>query len=568
MNTVLFHSSTQTRTIVWLILVFLTCGLTACQIGPVSPAGAGIVSAVPVTTEFMPFQSQSCEGSFIPRDLAHITTAAGFAVRGFDSNGSGVAGGDLDGDGDLDLVLGGYAQPSTVLWNEGQLNFTAQPLGKGQVREIQLVDINGDSLLDIVTTQRGAGLQVWQNHNVPNRAQRFESLVLAGVTVPLYSMDWADVDGDGDLDLGGATYDAELLDMFGSEFMLGNTAGAYLFQQQDSLYHMTRLATEAQGLASLFLNVTGDTRPELLVGNDFAVPDMIFTRGDQGWIASFPFHVTTHSTMSLAVGDIDNNGLLDLYATDMKPPSHDPEVMAVWEPAMATMMSGTMEDHDSTQLMENTLQIAGGPTQDWHNVGQALGLDATGWSWSGKFGDLDNDGWLDLYVVNGMMEEQLFGHLPDHELVETNLVFQNQGQSVFVPAPHWQLGSRQSGRGLLMADLDLDGDLDIVINNMRGAAQLFDNRLCTDHSLELDLRWPASRNTHAVGATVEAVTPQGVVTRRVQVADGYLSGNPPRLHLGLGTAGATTLKVIWPDDRITWIQAPRSNGLITLTRQD
>ncbi len=562
------HRSIPRGKAVLLVWVCLAFGLVSCQVIPVSPAGASIVSDISVTSEFRPFQDGSCDHSFKLHVLSHETTAAGFTVRGFDSNGSGVSAGDLDGDGDLDLVLGGYAQPSTVLWNDGQLRFSSQALGTGQVREVQLVDVDGDGLLDIVTTRRGAGLEVWQNRDAEERTQRFTPLVLVGVAIPLYSIDWTDVEGDGDLDLGGATYDAELLDMFGSEFMMGNTAGVYLFQQQDGRYNMTKLATEAQGLASMFLNVSGDSRLELLVGNDFAVPDMIFTPDEQGWVSVSPFVVTTHSTMSLAAGDINNDGRQDLYATDMKPPSQTPEVVAAWKPLMEAMMSNTMEEHDHTQLMENTLQLAGDQAQGWINVGQDLGLDATGWSWSGKFGDLDNDGWLDLYVVNGMMEESIFSHLPQHELVETNLAFQNQGHGAFVLAPHWQLDSTHSGRGLVMADLDMDGDLDIVINNMRGPAQLFENRLCTANSLELDLRWPGTRNPFAVNATVESMTAEGLVTRRVHVADGYLSGEAPRLHLGLGMVKPRTLKITWPDGLQTWIHGPNVNGLITLTRTE
>ncbi len=551
-----------------LLLVSLASGLVACQPGPAASAGTSVISAVPVVSDFTPFQSNPCTDVFVPQDLDHATTATQFAVRGFDSNGSGVAAGDLDRDGDLDLVLGGYAQPSTVLWNEGNLNFTGQDLGHGLVREVQLVDVDGDGLLDVVTTRRGAGLEVWQNRDSADRTRRFVPLVLDGVAIPLYSLDWADTDGDGDLDLGGATYDAELLDMFGSEFMMGDTAGVYLFHRQDNRYHVTKLETEAQGLASMFLNVVGDVRPELLVGNDFAVPDMIFTPTAQGWAVHTPFAVTTHSTMSLAAGDVNNDGRQDLYATDMKPPSQEPDVMAAWAPLMEAMMSQAMEEHDHTQLMENTLQLSGAPDQGWTNVGQERGLDATGWSWSGKFGDLDNDGWLDLYVVNGMMEEKIFSHLPEHELVETNQAFHNQGQGMFVRVPHWQLGSTRSGRGLIMEDLDLDGDLDIVINNMRGPAQLFENRLCSSHSLELDLHWPASGNTHAIGAVVEAVTAEGPVTRQVHVADGYLSGASSRLHLGLGPAGTSLLRITWPDGQRTWILAPNSNGLLTLTRQE
>ena len=128
--------------------------------------------------------------------------------------------------------------------------------------------------------------------------------------------------------------------------------------------------------------------------------------------------------------------------------------------------------------MANVLQVRDGGGR-WENQATRRGVDATGWSWSARFGDLDQDGYLDLYVVNGMIATDLFGHLANGELVEENQAFRNRGDGSFQPAPEWQLGSTASGRGMLMADLDDDGDLDIVVNNLRGFAQLFENQLCT-----------------------------------------------------------------------------------------
>ena len=133
------------------------------------------------------------------------------------------------------------------------------------------------------------------------------------------------------------------------------------------------------------------------------------------------------------------------------------------------------------------------------NEAGARGLQASGWSWSAQFGDLDQDGYLDLYIVNGMAAEEMFSHLPGDELVEQNLIFRNDQQGNFQPEPAWGLNATEGGRSMAMADLDNDGDLDIVINNLRAPAIIYENRLCNGNSLTVDLSWPASKNTRAIG---------------------------------------------------------------------
>ena len=193
--------------------------------------------------------------------------------------------------------------------------------------------------------------------------------------------------------------------------------------------------------------------------------------------------------MSLDAGDIDNDGLFELFSTDMMPIDDAPDTVAAWEPLMADMVDPI--DPADPQIMSNVLQVATGEA-GYQNAARPRGVDATGWSWSAKFGDLDQDGLLDLYVVNGMIESTMMAHLPNHELVEANQAMRNVGDGFFRPAPQWQLGSTASGRGMSMADLDGDGDLDIVVNNLRAPAQLFENRLCGGQSLLVDLRWPAA----------------------------------------------------------------------------
>src|SRR5690606_21044108 len=116
-------------------------------------------------------------------------------------------------------------------------------------------------------------------------------------------------------------------------------------------------------------------------------------------------------------------GSLELFAADMMPYSQDESILAAWQPVLEYMNALPVREGD-TQIMENVLQIAG---QDgtFKNQAEQFGLDTTGWSWSAKFGDLNRDGFLDVYIVNGMIAAELFSHLPNNELVEENQVFRN-----------------------------------------------------------------------------------------------------------------------------------------------
>ena len=505
--------------------------------------------------------ARACSGRFALYNLDHITTVPGGAeVRMFEANGGGVAINDLDNDGDLDIVLANHADPNTILWNEGQLNFRTERIGEGDSRAVNIVDVDRDGLLDIIFTRRASAPNYWRNEG----DQRFALTVLPGVDKPLYTMNWADLDGDADLDFVGGTYDAGLLTDLGTEFLSGGSAGVYFYENQDGRFKPTRLADGAQAMALILPDLNDDGAADIIVGNDFGVPDYAWLRQDDGWQEA-PFSTMSHSTMSLAQGDVDNSGTYEIFSTDMMPYSDDPYTMAMWAPVMEDMMDDPHLPHDP-QIMANTLQMQL-PVVGYMNTAKARGLDATGWSWSSKFGDLDQDGFLDLYVVNGFIEYSTFGHLPDHELVEENQVRRNLGNGYFDPAPQWRLGSEESGRGMSMADLDNDGDLDIVVNNLRGPAQLFENQLCLGDSLQVELRWPSSPNTAALGAELALHTSQGTLYRTVTAASGYLSGDPARIHFGFPQDSELQwLEIHWPDGKTTIAENIDPGTLITINR--
>ena len=530
---------------------------------------------VPVSTTSSQFQREGdCAGAFVPRRLDFTTGTRLREISTYISNGAGVAANDLDNDGDLDLVFASVDREAEILWNDGDLTFTPEPLDDRFGRGAAIVDVDADGWNDIVFTHRGLdGVSYWHNQGGDKArpsllAPRpsFEQESLPGVDSYAYAMAWGDVDGDGDLDLVTGSYGVELLQHGIDPPAANPQAGIMLYVQQDGVWAPQVLSRDAETLSIAILDLTGDGRPELWAANDFALDDMVWQRTGGAWQAIHPFRQTAHSTMTTEWGDIANDGRLALFSTDMNPYDISPRTMAEWVPMM-----NQIEEHREAgdpQIMANVLQVQDGAGQ-WQNAATARGVDASGWSWAARFGDLDQDGLLDLYVVNGMIAADMFGHLSNGELVEENQAYRNRGNGSFAPAPQWQLGSTASGRGMVMGDMDGDGDLDIVVNNLRGFAQLFENQLCSGNSLLVDLVWDGTANRNAIGTRLALYTDKGTLRRDVRASGGYLSGDPTRVHFGV-PAGASVqaLEISWPDGAVSSIMAPPIDQHLTVTRSD
>jgi enediyne biosynthesis protein E4 len=521
----------------------------------------GIVLSQNVTVTAEPLNVSECRGTFVTLELDHITKARGDEVTFYDSNGSGVAVGDLDNDNDIDIVLANLKGKNSIFWNEGNLPFRKQELSHGDSRGVAVVDVDGDSLLDIVFTQNLGTPILWRNTGAG-----LERGILEGVSEEAYTMAWGDLDGDGDLDLVTASYDSLLEKELRDTFLFSNGAGVFVYTNTPDGFVAERLAEKSQALAVTLFDLDDDGKQDILVGNDFEVPDYYYLNQDGAWIETQPFSRYTRNTMSFDVADVDNDGVNELFATDMKPNFNDLSELAVW---MELMNKGfNKQVRSSPQRPENVLQrlTEGG----FENIGYDSKIDATGWSWAGEFGDLNNDGLQDLYVVNGMIAKDVFDFLPNYELVEKNRVFQNLGNNDFETVD-WGLASTASGRGMTMADLDNDGDLDIVVNNLESPSVVFENQLCSDQAgdaLEVDLSW-GSANTNAIGATLTLSTSTGTFRRDVYVTSGYLSGETSRVHFGIPKGAVlNSLEIRWPDRQTSTVEDLQINTLVSVTREE
>lgn len=531
------------------------------------PAYSPLAAAMPVSVHTEPFvpSTAPCIDRFIAHDLPHNTTTSDNIIRMYEANGAGVAIHDFDNDGDLDLILGNYDNPNSIFWNQGGLTFRQEQMPIGRTRAVVAVDVDANGWTDLMLSRVGGAMNLWRNRgaDLPAAASgRFVQEFVDGFSQPAYALDWADLDGDGDLDGVSASYDIGLLTERGNEYLLNDEGGVYIHWNEPEGFRAQRLSSEVQALAIAIWDEDDDGRPDLLVGNDFAVPDDFWRNTAEGWRRASIFPETTHSTMSFDLADVDNSGRQALFASDMKPPDMRAETLQAWAPLMEAAHPMPTTD---PQRMENVLLVP----DLWgafHSQGRARRLDATGWSWSGLFGDLDQDGLLDLYIVNGFAESTTFAHLADHELVERNQALRNTGSS-FARMPAWGLGSERGGRGAAQGDLDGDGDLDIVVNNLRGNAQLFENRLCGGNGLLVDVRQPGTANPAAIGTTLFLEVDGRRLRRDVRITRGYLSSDPGQLHFGFPPESELRrLLIRWPDGNWSVVREPQAGHKMTVAR--
>ena len=506
-----------------------------------------------------------CEGRFVPIELDHETRGPGASRSMFDGMGAGLAVGDLDHDGDDDIVLANLSGDTSILWNRGALEFERESLIEGRFRHVTVVDSNGDGLNDVVlTTGVGRPLAMVNTGQGSQAGDIFERQELEGLDSYTYTIGWGDLGGDGDLDAVTGAYNAELT--VARRLTLGDKGGVGLFENENGAYTHTQLAEDSQALAIRIGDLNGDGLSDILVGNDLATPDYVWFADDEGWEQAWPFKQTAFSTMGYDSGDIDNDGDLDLFATDMKPMDDEPETVSAYEGVIADIAASP--DTDNIQIPENVLLVAdkGGYSSD----APSFGVEATGWSWSGLFGDLDNDGYQDLYVVNGMVADNLFSHLPNASLTEPNQAFRNHDGESFEPVYSWGLDDRSGGRGMAMADLDRDGDLDIVVNNLNAPSRLYENRLCGGRATTVQLEWAGTGNPTAIGAQVVALRgDDALLVRTVEASRGYLSGASASVHFGLGADSTEVdLEIVWPDGQVSTVLDIPVDHHVLVTRSE
>lgn len=518
-------------------------------------------------------------------------------------NGAGVAVGDLNGDDLPDLYFVGNQVPNKLYLNKGGLKFEdvseqAGVTGKGTwATGVTMADVNGDGLLDIYVSQVGdykeakGANQLFINQGDMTFVDKAAEYGLDFVGFSTQAA-FFDYDRDGDLDMYLLNHSIKNPAVFAQSSTRTNTdelGGDRLFQSQlsqgsESFKDVTQEAgiyssSLGFGLGLAISDLNNDGWPDIYVSNDFTENDYLYTNNQDGTFSEGleeKISYTSRYSMGNAADDLDNDGFSEIITTDMLP--SDPEI---WQKSVG---EDKTEVYDiklnfgyAHQYVRNTLQknLGNGTFSD---VSLMAGTFATDWSWAPLAFDMDNDGLLDLHISNGiykrpndldyvnygqdqpgvkeMSPEELeafqIENLPNVKI--PNYAGRNKGELQFENiGGDWGLDQSSYSNGSAYADLDNDGDLDLLVNNTNQEAFIYENNarsLNQSHFLKVVLEGKGF-NKQAIGARVTVHRGDDQLTREVMPTRGFQSAVGTELHFGLGNATRVEkITVRWPDGQL------------------
>lgn len=518
------------------------------------------------------------------------------------NNGAGVAAGDINNDGLIDLYFTSSQKTNKLYLNKGNLRFKditnrAGVAGKGDWKTgVTMADVNGDGFLDIYVCQVG------NYKSLQGRNQLFinqgdltfkEEAHDYGLDFMGFSTQAAffDYDMDGDLDMYLLNHSIHTFRSYGGaalRFGHDARAGDRLYRNDEvegrRVFHdITRRAgiyssQIGYGLGVNICDINNDGFPDIYISNDFHENDYLYINHGNGSFSERLTEMIAHtsrSSMGNDVGDFNNDGLLDVMVLDMLPDEQNILKQSAGEDDKE-LFELKLNYGYYHQYVRNTLQLNLGGGM-FSEIGRLAGIYATDWSWSPLFCDVDNDGWKDIFITNGIYRRandldyvkfltggnryfptQDNSDVPNKVLYEKmplypniNYIFKNNGDLTFTNmAKAWGFDTRSYSNGSTYADLDNDGDLDLIVNNINDPAFIYRNNAETqlnNHYLSAVLKGKGL-NTRAVGTRVTLFCNGQKIVAEQFATRGFMSATSDVLHFGLGpTNRIDSLVVRWPD---------------------
>lgn len=553
-------------------------------------------------------------------------------------NGGGVAVGDLNNDDLPDMYFISNLYSNKLFINQGNLVFEETTLpsnvkgNEGFPTGVSMVDINSDGLLDIYICKSGNypnpddrrnELYVNQGNNTEGIPIFNEAASEYGLDLPHYSTQasFFDYDRDGDLDMFLINHGIEPADVEPNVKKLLNTKSPYsserLYRNDNGKF--TDVSKESGiidnaigfGLGIAIGDMNNDGWPDILVGHDYSEKDHLYINQKDGTYKEAIKKATNHiSNFSMGndIGDINNDGLLDFISVDMvSNNNYDLKTnMSGMNPQRFNDLVDAGLHH---QYMFNALQLNNGTSLNndipaFSEIAKFAGISHTNWSWAPLLFDMDNDGWQDLFVSNGIVRsfrnndfvaykrkrvaelyktleqskhsdslikkyyEDLLAVMPEKK--EVNLLYLNNRDFTFSSRnDDWKLTMPTCTNGAAYADLDNDGDLDIIGNNINDAAFVYRNNSSElnpkkSNFIKIKLKGP-KRNTVGIGSRVTIETDSIKQTKELYLARGFQSSVSEILHFGLGSATTIQrLSIVWPDGKSQTLRGLNVNEQMTL----